>query len=397
MDQDEKKRRKKNPGTLSPVSRALRIVIGGGGTGGHLFPGISIALEFLDRNPKSDILFVGTGRPFEISILSEAGFRHERITAEGLKGRGMWNQVVSISKIPKGVFESIKILKEFKPDLVMGVGGYSAGPLVMGAWFLRITVVLHEQNILPGITNRILSYFANRIYVSFKETQAGLNPKKVRVTGNPVRKEILQCVRGKNKVAVKNSRGKGSFTIFVIGGSQGAHSINMAVLDAINCIEDTENLFFIHQTGAMDETSVKRAYARQGISCEVQAFFKDMAIKYQQADLIICRAGATTVAEIKAVGKGTIFIPFPFAADNHQALNAQSLVDAGAAEMILEKNLSGKILADRINVYASKPEALHRMASRAGDLGITDAAGMIVDDCYELLKSVRDSKFEIGK
>lgn len=395
MDREgEKGKKKRDLGVWEPVSEALRIVIGGGGTGGHLFPGIAIAQEFLDRNPESSILFVGTGRAFEISILAETGFRHQRITAEGLKGRGIWNQIVSISKIPKGVFESIRILKGFKPDLVIGVGGYAAGPLVMGAWFLKIKVVLHEQNILPGITNRILSHFADRIYVSFQETQSGLNPKKVQVTGNPVRKEILQCARGKNKTRVRDSRQKTLFTIFVIGGSQGAHSINTAVLDAINYIENKENFFFIHQTGARDETQVKRTYAQNGIQCEVQAFFRDMGVKYQNADLIICRAGATTVAEIKAVGKGTIFIPFPFAADNHQVLNAQSLVDAGAAEMILEKNLSGKVLAERINAYASRPEVLDRMASRAGDLGGLNAAAVIVDDCYELVKSAHGLKHE---
>jgi len=382
---DKKGRKRRNFGAIRNASRALRIVIAGGGTGGHLFPGIAIAQEFLDRNPENSVLFVGTERPFEISILSETGFKHETITAEGFKGRGFWNQIVSISKIPKGVIESILILKRFKADLVVGVGGYSAGPLVTGAWLLGINIVLHEQNILPGITNRILSRFANRIYVSFKETKAGLNPKKIRITGNPVRKEILQIAREQKDVNTADSGQRRQFTILILGGSQGAHSINMAVLEAIECIEDKEAHFFVHQTGAHDEIRVKSVYREQGVPCKVQAFFNDMARQYQKADLIICRAGATTVAEVKAIEKGVIFIPFPFAADNHQVLNARSLVDAGAAEMILEKDLSGNALAERINFYAANPNDLHRMASRAGDLGRVDAAAAIVDDCNELI------------
>jgi UDP-N-acetylglucosamine--N-acetylmuramyl-(pentapeptide) pyrophosphoryl-undecaprenol N-acetylglucosamine transferase len=165
MDQDDKKGGQKEVRLLQKATEPLRVVIAGGGTGGHLFPGIAIAQEFFARNSENNVLFVGTGKPFEISILSETGFSHRRISAEGFKGRGIWNQLVSISKVPKGIIESILILKDFKPHIVVGVGGYSAGPLVIGAWLLGIRIVLHEQNILPGITNRILSRFADRIYV----------------------------------------------------------------------------------------------------------------------------------------------------------------------------------------------------------------------------------------
>jgi UDP-N-acetylglucosamine--N-acetylmuramyl-(pentapeptide) pyrophosphoryl-undecaprenol N-acetylglucosamine transferase len=370
------------------LPRSVRSVIAGGGTGGHLFPGIAIAQEFMTRNSNNSLLFVGTGKPFETTALSEAGFTHKHITAEGIKGRGLWNQVVSILKIPRGVFESILILKRFKPDIVVGVGGYSAGPLAIGAWLLGIKIVLHEQNILPGITNRILSRLADRIYVSFDDTRTGLNPKKVLFTGNPVRKEILQCARNKKSDEIVNSKQKRHFTILIIGGSQGAHSINMALLESIEQIKDKDKFYFIHQTGIQDEAQAKNAYTRFGISCKVQTFFNDMARQYQKADLIICRAGATTVAEIKAIGKSAIFIPFPFAADNHQVLNARSLEKAGAAEMILEKDLSGKTLAERITFYASSPDTLRQMASRARGLGRPDAAGLIVDDCYKLIELI---------
>ncbi|MGD9383072.1 MAG: undecaprenyldiphospho-muramoylpentapeptide beta-N-acetylglucosaminyltransferase, partial [Desulfobacterales bacterium] len=368
--------------SLDPV----RIVIAGGGTGGHLFPGIALAQEFTGRNPNNRLLFVGTGKPFETEALSKAGFAHRRITSEGIKGRGFWNQTKSILKIPKGIFESVMILKEFRPDLVIGVGGYSAGPLVAGAWLLGVKIVLHEQNILPGITNRILSRLADRIYVSFDDIPTGFNPKKVLYTGNPVRREILQFARPQKVEEIEDSTQHRHFVVLILGGSQGAHSINMALLDAIDKIKDKDKFFFIHQTGRNDETRVRNAYELYGVSCSVQAFFNDMARQYQKADLVICRAGATTVAEIKTVGKGAIFIPFPFAADNHQVLNARSLEKAGAAEMILEKNLSGKALAERINFYASSPDTLRQMALQIKNLSRPDAAAIIVDDCYKLVR-----------
>ena len=385
MDQDDKKRGENKNSLSRHATKALRVVIAGGGTGGHLFPGIAIAQEFLAINAENSVLFVGTGKQFEVSILSETGFAHRRITAEGFKGRGVWHQLVSILKVPKGIIESILILKDFKPHIVIGVGGYSAGPLVMGARLLGIKIVLHEQNILPGITNRILSRFADRIYVSFTETIMGVTPKKIRFTGNPVRKEIVQCAETLRHTDIQALKIEKKFTILILGGSQGAHSINMALLEALEYLESRENIVLVHQTGEQDETQVKQRYDEYGIENDTRAFFKDMARQYQNADLIICRAGATTVAEIKAVGKGVIFIPFPFAADNHQVLNARSLEKAGAAEMILEKDLSGNVLAERIDYYVQRPEELQQMALRSRDLGRVDAAAMIVDDCYDLI------------
>jgi UDP-N-acetylglucosamine--N-acetylmuramyl-(pentapeptide) pyrophosphoryl-undecaprenol N-acetylglucosamine transferase len=372
---------------LHKTPEALRIIIAGGGTGGHLFPGIAIAQEFTARNPNSNVLFVGAGKPFETSILSELGFKHAKITAAGIKGRGTAQQALSIAKIPKGIFESIMILKRFKPDLVIGVGGYAAGPLVTGAWLLGIRIALHEQNILMGITNRILSRLADRIFISFENTPLELNGRKVHVTGNPVRKEILQR-NGNQKVSTVAGFGKQRpFTVLIIGGSQGARGINLAVMEAVEHIREKDAFFFIHQTGVQDETLVKAAYQRCDIAGKVQAFFVDMARQYQQADLVICRAGATTVAEITAIGKGVVFIPFPFAADNHQVLNARTLTNAAAAEMILEKDLSGRVLADKIEYFASNPEALSQMASKAKDFGRPDAAAMIVNNCYNLMNS----------
>ncbi len=367
-------------------NRAIRIIIAGGGTGGHLFPAIAIAQEFMAKDPENKVIFVSTGNPFELSVLNKAGFILEKITAEGIKGRGLLRQLRSMWKIPMGIVESIRIIKIFKPDLVMGVGSYAAGPVGIGAWFMRKKLILHEQNILPGITNRILSRFADRIYVSFKNTEANFNPEKVVYTGNPLRKEFMQKAK-ENKDNTATFSKDYIFTVLILGGSQGAHSINEAVINALESFRGKHNFYFIHQTGKQDEAAVKKAYKDQGISCMVKSFFDDMPQQYQKANLIICRAGATTVAELAAVGKGVIFIPFPFAADNHQVLNARTFTETGAAEMILQKDLTGSILAQRIEYYASDKKALAVMAAKAKSLGKPDAAKIIVEDFYKLIRN----------
>ena len=367
-----------NLSNISP-KKALRIVIAGGGTGGHLFPGLAIAQEFMTRNTGNQVVFVSTGNPLERSVLSQTEFKLETITAEGIKGRGLWNQAKSAVKIPKGVIESIRILRDYKPDLIISLGSYSAGPVVVSAWLLGTKIVLHEQNILPGITNRILSRFADRIYVSFKDTITRFHPDKTQLTGNPVRKELL---KHRTNATVSGSK---TFCVLIIGGSQGAHSINMTVMEALNLLTKKESLYFVHQTGTADEHMIKEAYQRLDIPAKVQSFFRHMAPLYHQADLIICRAGATTVAEVTALGKAVIFIPFPFAADDHQALNADSLAREGAAETILEKDLNAKALGQKIEYYASHPEALEAMSSKAEQLGHPDAAKRIVDDCYKII------------
>ena len=369
-----------NTGSTGSEGKALRIVIAGGGTGGHLFPGLAIAQEFMARNKDNTVVFVSTGNPLERSVLSQTNFRLESVTAEGMKGRGIWNQAKSALKIPKGIIEALRILKNVKPDLTLGLGSYSAGPVVLGAWLLRTKIVLHEQNILPGITNRILARFADRIYVSFDDTKAQLAPHKIRLTGNPVRKELLNHHNGESV-----ARGLDKFCVLIIGGSQGAHRINTTIVEALSHLIQKEGLYFIHQTGLADEQMVARAYQRENVAAKVQSFFEQMGPLYRQADLIICRAGATTVAEVTAMGKAVIFIPFPFAADDHQTLNAATLVDKGAAEMIHEKELQADALARKIEFYASSPQAIEAMALKAGRLGHPDAAQHIVDDCYQLI------------
>ncbi len=365
---------------------SLRIVIAGGGTGGHLFPGIAIADEFITRDRNNRILFISTGNAFEKSVLSKTGFKLETITAEPIKGRGLFGQALSVLKLPKGIIESLIKLRRFRPDLVVGVGSYSAGPVVIGAWILGIKIVLHEQNILPGITNRILSRLADKIFVSFNGMKPVFSPEKQLVSGNPVRKEILQLSQCQENGDVTAGNRRRPFSILILGGSQGAHRINTAVIEALAHLNKRERFNFVHQAGPQDIEQVKNAHSEYGISGTVKSFFGDMPQQYQRADLIICRAGATTIAEVTAVGKGVIFIPFPFAADNHQALNARMLMENGAAEMVLQQNLSGELLAKKIEYYAANPEALRAMGSKAKSFGKPDAAQMIVNNCYGLFE-----------
>ena len=365
----------------------LHIVMTGGGTGGHLFPGIAIAREFTVRNPRNRLLFVSTGNAFERSALATAGYRLATIPASGFKGLGWLKKIKALITIPYGVWRAIKILIRFKPDLVIGLGSYAALPVVLGARLMRTQTALHEQNMLPGITNRLLSRFVQRIYVSFQGTTAHFKAGAVMVTGNPVRPEIIAAADAKKSKDRSAAAPAEPFTILILGGSQGAHRINEAVIEALAVLADTDRFHFIHQTGAADEARVSAAYGSHRIDATVGAFFEDMAQQYLKADLVICRAGATTVAEVTAMGIPAIFIPFPFAADDHQVLNARMLVEEQAAVMIPQSDINGNRLADVFEYYYTHPHELATMAERAGRCGRPEAARVIVDDCYRQMGS----------
>jgi len=355
----------------------MRVLIAGGGTGGHLFPGIAIAEAFRDREPTTEVLFVGTGNPIEISTISKKGFDHVKIVAEGFKGRGLWRQIRSLFKLPVGLWQGLRIIRQFDPDIIIGVGGYASGPVALAGRPTGKKIVIHEQNILPGLTNRILGRFANRIFISFPDNFGIFRPSRTVITGNPVRRELL--ARKSDRKATEQ------FAVLVLGGSQGAHAVNCAVIEALDHLENPERMTFIHQTGAKDAAWVAQAYESRGIKARVEAFFEDMAGPYSSADLVICRAGATTVSELMALGKPAIFIPFPFATNNHQELNARYVADTGGAEVVLEKDLKGDLLAGKLDHYALHPETLRDMAKRMLAIARPDAADVIVDECRRLL------------
>ena len=355
----------------------MRVLIAGGGTGGHLFPGIAIAEAFRTRRPAAEVLFVGTGNPMEVSTLSKKGFDHVSIIAEGLKGRGLWRQIRSLLKIPVAVWQALRIIWRFVPDVIIGLGGYASGPVALAAKSAKKRIVIHEQNILPGFTNRVLGYLADRVFISFPDDYKRFKSSKTVITGNPVRQELLK-IKSENK-------GTAPFKVLIVGGSQGAHAINRAVIEALDHLKRPTQMSFVHQTGAKDAAWVRKAYESRGIEAEVEPFFLDMAGPYANAHVVVCRAGATTVSELMALGKPAIFIPFPFAANNHQELNARYVADTGGAEVLLEKDLNGPALAARVDHYMSHPEALSEMTKRTRMLARPDAARVIVDECCRLV------------
>lgn len=365
------------------ASRPPAVVIAGGGTGGHVFPGIALAEALRRRWPRSRVLFVGTDRPLEVGALARVGFEHRVLRVEGLKRRGWRRQLAALMRLPVGLAAAAGMLFGFKPDVVIGVGGYAAGPVVLAAWLLRIPVALCEQNIVAGVTNRIAARFARRVYVAFAGTDFGRQDAKVRLTGNPVRASIVQASRRR-----RQRPADGRLHVLVLGGSQGAHRLNTAVAAALDFLEDPAAWRFVHQTGPADEDTVARAYRRRGIEAEVAAFFDDPGACYAEADLAVCRAGATTVAELAAAGIPAIFVPFPFAADDHQARNVEALVAGGAALTVAEKDLTGQGLAERLNRWRADRAELDRMAAAMATFGRPEAADAIVEDVFQMVGRV---------
>lgn len=353
----------------------MRIVIAGGGTGGHLMPGIAIAQAFRRRSADNQVLFITTGRPIESRVLSQTEFKTVRIAAAGVKGKGVGGKLKALLKVPAGILESLALFLRFRPHVVIGLGGYSAAPIIIAAWLTGIFRVIHEQNRIPGMTNRFLARYAHRIYVSFADTDIGGYSEKTRFAGNPIRLEITGQMADKPQETSPEA-----FTVLILGGSQGAHSINTAVIEALEYLAASRKYRFIHQTGATDTERVRNGYEKAGIEARVASFFDDMATCYADADLIVCRAGATSVAEVAAAGLPAIFIPYPYAADNHQYYNAKSLVDAGAGEMIDQAELDGPTLAGRIDYYADNDSVRRQMRAKMTAFSRPQAADELAAD-----------------
>jgi UDP-N-acetylglucosamine--N-acetylmuramyl-(pentapeptide) pyrophosphoryl-undecaprenol N-acetylglucosamine transferase len=361
----------------------MRFVIAGGGTGGHLFPGMAIAEAFVEREMGNEVLFIGTERGIEARILAGGKFPLRTIQAKPLKGRSISGKVKAIWPIPMAITEAYSILKDFQPQLVLGVGGYASGPTLMAASFLGMKRAIHEQNVIPGMTNRILKRFSQRIFVSFEETKRYFPDEKTIVTGNPIRREIFQP--GTNVKGIEK-REEGRFTLLIFGGSAGAHRINEAVIEALEQLQEIKSfLRFVHQTGKEDVDWVSKGYREKGFDALVRPFFEDMATYYQLSDLVVCRSGASTVAELAVCGKAAVLIPYPYAAHNHQLINAQKLVELGAARMIRDEELSGPSLAQTILHLYDHPEERNRMEEKIRQLGRPRAAEEIVDHCYALI------------
>ena len=351
----------------------MRLIIAGGGTGGHLFPGIAVAEEFLALNPANEVLFVGTSHGIEARLLPKLGYPLALISASGMMGLGTVKKILSAGRLLYGYSQSRKILKEFRPDLVLGVGGYASAPLVLAARGMGIRRFIHEQNAAPGITNKILGRIADGVFISMPESASFFPEKITQMTGNPIRKEILWGFQERVR-----SIGD-SFSLLVFGGSAGAHRINTALIEALPFLMGMKGrLRITHQTGEKDVVQVRDAYRALGFQAVVSSFIENMSAAYGAADLVICRAGATTIAEVTACGKGCIFIPFPYAADDHQRKNAESLLSKHAGYMKLEEDLGGEVLAQKVLELMEHPAELAEVEKNARGIAQLDAAQAIV-------------------
>lgn len=359
----------------------MRILITGGGTGGHLFPGIALADSLRQRFPGCEILFIGTKRQLDRDTLAGLDFRQESIACMGLKGMGLAHRLRSLASLPKAVLEACRIIKKFQPELVFGVGGYVTGPVLLAAKLLGIPACIHEQNSVPGLANRLTARFVDRIFVSIPGHYP-FPPRKIVVSGNPVRKEILAAAG--HKQGCDKDR---PLTLLVMGGSLGAHRINMLMLEAAAIIKERLNRPFrlIHQTGPADAEQVRAGYAAAGIETEVAPFFKDMAAVYAQADLAVARAGATSLAELAVMGRPALLIPYPYAADDHQAANASYYVAGGGAKMYREEELDAGRLAAAIMKLSANADELARMGAAMRRMAIPDAAEQILAACMTLI------------
>jgi len=365
----------------------VRILIAGGGTGGHVFPGLALAEEVVTRHPGNDAVFVGTRRGLEAQVIPAAGFPIELIEVRGLKGRGPLESLRSLLLLPRALLWSIRILRRWRPDVVVGVGGYASGPVVLAAWLLRMPTAVQEQNAVAGLTNRLLGLVVDAAFTAFSETAANFPKGKAVQLGNPIRRQLLENF-------MRPSAAEALPGLLVFGGSQGAHGLNMRVIEALPHLADLRGrVRIIHQTGGRDREAVVRGYQAVGFEAEVRDFIEDMSAAYAAADLVVCRAGATTLAELTACRKPSILIPFPAAADNHQVINASSLVQAGAAVMIEERDLTGELLASEIRAILAHPERRQAMARAAGRLGSPAAASEIADYCAGLSERRWGSRF----
>ena len=358
----------------------MKVLIAAGGTGGHIYPGIAVAKEIMARDAESEVLFVGTARGLEKKIVPDNGFQLSLINSAGLKNVGVAGKIKGFSVLPRSFLEARRIIRQFRPHVVVGVGGYVSGPVLMMAAIMGLPTLVMDSNALPGFTNRRLARFIDKAALTFAEAIPFFGRKGV-VTGNPVRQEFFE---------VPAKQRSDEFHILIFGGSQGSRAINNAMVEALGHLSEYGGkLTVTHQTGEADFETVKMAYADSKFSnAEVWPFISDIFVEFGKADLIVCRAGATTCAEVAAAGKAALMIPLPTAADDHQRKNAEALVSAGAARMLLQQDLNGEMLAREIRSLIDSPEAIRVMESAAKNLGRPDAAAVTADIIEELKRNV---------
>ncbi len=350
----------------------MKLMIAGGGTGGHLFPGIALASAWLERAPEPEVFFVGTERGLEKRLVPQAGFRLALIDQVGLKRTGVAQLLKGLLLLPKSLWQSLALVRRERPAVAIGVGGYAAGPAILAAWLLRVPTLILEPNAVPGLTNRLLARIARKAISPYERARAHFGKKLVRA-GIPVRPAIARAVPAPKPDARK--------TILVFGGSQGARAINDAVAAAAPELL-ARGYAVVHQTGKLDFARIKQGYEAAGLAVDVREFIDDMASAYAACDLVVCRAGASTLAELALCAKPSILIPLPTATDDHQTKNAQAFADAGAAVLLKQSELGS--LGSTILAIMDAPEKRAAMAQAAQGLGDPRAAEVLCEMCLAL-------------
>lgn len=356
----------------------MRILFAIGKTGGHIFPAIALAEEFRRRDKDTQLLFIGSGEDIAVDILSRQGMNFQPINAHPIKGAGILGKIKAIFSLIGSLGRGEEILAEFKPDAVIGMGGYSSAAMVFCAFHMGIPCFLQEQNFMPGLTNRVLGLFAKTVFTAFENADKYFLTGKTVCAGNPVRSTIKK-ERSENDYK-KFGLEPGKFTLLVFGGSQGAHKINQTMIEAVKFWPNKgSDCQILHQTGAKDTDQVKQAYEEAGIRAAVFPFIDDMSAAYSVADLIVCRAGAVSISEVLNAEKASILIPYPHAANDHQTKNAQYLADRGAALLISERELDGQILAAHIKVFHEDEKSRLKIEREAANMAEPSAAKNIVN------------------
>ncbi len=368
----------------------MKLLVAGGGTGGHLFTGMAVAEEVLAR-PDGEVLFVGTDRGLEARLVPAAGYRLELVSVSGLKRVGLAAQVRGLARLPLALARSLAIVRRFQPDVVLGVGGYASGPVVMAAALARYPTAILEQNTVPGFTNRILGKVVRAVFTAFEGAQAAFPRAKIIATGNPLRRVFLRAAARASEqrragAAARSGRGR----LLVVGGSQGSRAVNDAVVAAAaRWARAGSAPRIVHQTGTADADRVAAAYAALGLpegTVTVSAFIDDMATACTEADLVVARAGALTLAELAILGVPAVLIPLPTAADDHQTKNAAAFADSGAALLIPQADASGERLAQEIDRLLADPARRQAMTAAMTALARPQAAAAITDALARLQK-----------
>jgi UDP-N-acetylglucosamine--N-acetylmuramyl-(pentapeptide) pyrophosphoryl-undecaprenol N-acetylglucosamine transferase len=363
----------------------VRVLIAGGGTGGHLYPGIALARELQRRDPAAHVSFVGTAAGIEARVVPRERFPLELIRVAGLKGKSRRDRMRGLVLLPLAALDAWRVISAQRPDVVVGVGGFASGPVLAIAALRGYPTMLLEQNALPGITNRLLARLVRAAAVNFEAALAYF-PRTGFVAGNPVRPEFFPAQN--EEANDRFTKPRDAARVLVFGGSQGAHAINVAVVEAASRLAATGvRLAITHQTGERDLDLVRAAYQRAGLAARVEAFIFEIDRAMKAADVVICRAGATTLAELAASATPAILVPLPTATDDHQRRNAAAVARSGGAIVIDERDLKGDALTSALKDLVGDPERLVRMAAAARTLARPDAAERIADRVEELSRA----------